>query len=219
MVEVGPGQRVEEIVNSVLNRLGILDEIQKMGLQIVVLSNRGERLRQEDIIDGNLETLHLMPPSSGGEDVLALVAEQEDPNKLISQVLEFLVESAGEDSDVGAVLLFVGVVRGVNQGKRVNELFYEDAGELTEKKLSEIALEALKAEGVRRVAAIHYKGSRRPGDVTMVVGVAGASRKHVFPVLSGLIERIKHELPIWKLEKREDGDYYIFGDKFYRKRA
>ncbi|MEB3779986.1 MAG: molybdenum cofactor biosynthesis protein MoaE [Desulfurococcales archaeon] len=161
---------------------------------------------------GDAKTIHLMPPPAGGNRIIKVgVLGKEhriDFNKLI--------EELGKTSRrVGAVGLFVGVVRGVNQGEEVLSLDYEHAGEIADDVLRRIAEEEAERHDLDGVAIYHYTGTLNPGELTIVVAVAGESRKNIYPALESLVERVKHEAPIWKLEYRGGGKrVYILGDKY-----
>ncbi len=217
VIDLPPGTSVKQALSTFLEKFPKLkSRLEEWGVSLIVLDDNGKRLDPNDEINGSL--LHLILPPSGGNDITAeIVSGDQDPERLIRELLESL-RPEGEESDVGAVLVFVGVVRGLNKGGKVSTLIYQDAGDLTRRKARQLVEEILeKYEGVRGAGFYHYTGERRPGDVTMIVGVSGVSRSDVFPALQELIEKIKHELPIWKKEVREDGTYYIIGDRYIKK--
>ena len=211
--------RRDESIESLITRIigDALRRLENAGVNIVVLDDKGARVSLEEPI-GERRVLHVMPPPSGGTKIMAgLLKPSDDSSEAVNRALRLLSSAAGSDSDVGAIALFVGVVRGINRNKRVKLLFYEAAGELSERKLIELAEWALSRDNIRGVVALHYTGPRRPGDVTMIVGVSGVGRDNVFPVLRELVDRIKHEVPIWKREERDEGVVYILGDREARR--
>ncbi len=181
--------------------------IEKTGISLLVIDNDGHRLSLKDKIRTTI--VHVMPPPSGGTPIKVYLAHDEDSNQIISDVLNFLNQNIEEDT--GATLVFIGTVRKLNKGEIVEYLKYEDAGEITLKIFEEIASDVQRKPGVRRVIGVHYVGTRKPGDVTLVLGVSGISRKDVFPALIEFIERVKSELPIWKTEQTTRGERYILG--------
>ncbi|GAB6148022.1 molybdenum cofactor biosynthesis protein [Stetteria hydrogenophila] len=203
-------------VRSVLERLAGENErlarvLESINWDVVVLIN-GRPASLDDQARGEVT---LFPPSAGGstgplraEGVILRKGESLDLNSLVERL-------ASASGDIGAVALFVGVVRGVNMGERVERLEYEYDEKYSQAKLQEIAEEVAGKHGVR-VFIAHYVGSLKPGDVTLVVAVAGSRRGEVFPALEEAVERVKHEAPIWKREYRESGKYYILGDKAVR---
>jgi len=156
--------------------------------------------------------IHVMPPPAGGARIIkagVLTKEHEiDFNELIKEL--------GKASKrVGAVGLFVGVVRGVNRGEEVILLDYEHSSELANDVLRRIAEEEAKKHDLDGVAVYHYTGALNPGELTIIVAVAGESRRNIYPALESIVERVKHEAPIWKLEHRRGGKkVYILGDRY-----
>ena len=204
-----------ETVGRLLERLigGALEILRERNIDLIILDEEGRKLSPQDRLGGR-RVIHVMPPPSGGGNTVltGLIRPGDDSWEVLSRALKSLSSLGGPSSDVGAVAVFIGIVRGDNRGASVRRLIYEAAEDLAEKKLRELAEWAASSEGVRGVAAYHATGPRLPGDVTMIVAVAGVGRTDVFPVLTELVDRIKHEVPIWKAEEREDGVAYILGD-------
>lgn len=203
----GDSVRVGDIVDLLMEEY---PGARKLGFSPVVLDSNGSRLSSEDRISCGA-TIHVMPPPSGGAArvFVELVGPDEPEGHVIERVLSFLRSNAGDDT--GAVLIFIGLVRRRNLGRNVKALEYESAGDLSLRVFEKIASDILAMEGVRAVAGVHYTGRRMPGSVTMVLGVAGVSRTHVIDALRVFIDRVKHELPVWKREYTEEGSYYILG--------
>lgn len=122
-----------------------------------------------------------------------------------------LLEQIKEDlhEEVGAIGCFVGVVRAVSgEGKKVRHLSYE-AAEDADKKLEEIASEAEKQPNVKRVMIHHIIDQLALGEDTIYVLVAGKKREDVFKALPEIMDRVKKEVPIWKKEVTENGEYWV----------
>ncbi len=128
----------------------------------------------------------------------------------ISSELEEMISLGGEG--YGAIMVYIGVVKGVVEGKKVLELKYECIPNLAEKKIRELAEEALNSDGIGDVRIYHRIGSFKPGEPVLYILVAGVSRKNVYNVMKDLVEKVKHELPVWKMEVREDGVYWVVSD-------
>lgn len=112
----------------------------------------------------------------------------------------------------GALVAFVGFVKGVVSGETVTELHYESYEELVERKLLEIAKETASKYGAHDVIIAHRVGSLKPGETTVYIIVTARSRKIAFEAAAYALERVKHEAPIYKLERRSDGEYWVIGD-------
>ncbi len=115
--------------------------------------------------------------------------------------------------EAGALVIYVGFVKGVVDGKRVERLDYEVYEEYTERRMRRIAEELAERDPrVKAVVIYHRKGSFRPGEDVVYIGVAATTRSAAFQAAREAIDRVKHETGIWKLERREDGAYWVLGE-------
>lgn len=109
---------------------------------------------------------------------------------------EAAVRAAVEGPDAGAVVLFHGIIRNHDGGESVTALDYSchpDAEEF----LARLVTQERERTGVR-LAAVHRVGSLHIGDAALVAAAASAHRREAFEAIERLVERIKHEVPIWK---------------------
>jgi molybdopterin synthase catalytic subunit len=116
-----------------------------------------------------------------------------------------------ERPDAGAATLFVGRVRDHDPQAtgEVVGLDYTAHPSATEK-LVGIVTEALATaapEGGTVVAVAHRIGHLDVGDAAFVVAVSAAHRRLTFEVCELIVERVKHELPVWKQQFEADGSY------------
>jgi len=133
--------------------------------------------------------------------------ENVDPVILATISEEPLDESAvrdvvGSESD-GAVVVFLGVVRNHDGGRRVTALEYS-AHPDAERFLHECCRRVADATGLR-VAASHRVGELAVGDVALIAAVASAHRAEAFTACAELVDEIKAGVPIWKRQRYEDG--------------
>jgi len=106
---------------------------------------------------------------------------------------------------VGAITMFVGVVRGeTKERETVKELELEAYKEKADEVLENICRELQAKEGIVDVQIHHFTGSFQVGEELVYVLVAGSHRSHVFPVLEEAVERYKKEAPIFKKETITD---------------
>lgn len=146
----------------------------------------------------------IMPPVSGGG---GLIANEIDLDKEVKDVI-----SKTAPLGAGGVVVFVGFVKGRVDGAEVGELSYEAYEPYASQKIAEIEQWARSLDGVLDARIYHRVGSLKPGDHTIYVLVAGINREISFAVARQALERVKHEVPIFKLERRSDGDYWVIGD-------
>ncbi|MCQ4119204.1 molybdenum cofactor biosynthesis protein MoaE [Rhodococcus tibetensis] len=128
-------------------------------------------------------------------DILAQISDQ----PLDSAV----VDAAVAGPEHGAVVVFTGVVRNHDGGQPVSALEYQ-AHPDAERFLRTCCEEVASSTGLP-VAAIHRVGSLTVGDLALVAAVAAPHRAEAFAACAELVERIKHEVPIWKRQHFADG--------------
>lgn len=102
---------------------------------------------------------------------------------------------------VGALAIFVGVVRGeTSSGETVKKLQLEAYEEKAGRVLENICEELRERTGVIDVEIHHLLGEFEVGEDLVYVLVAGSHRRDVFPALEEAVERYKKEAPIFKKE-------------------
>jgi len=103
--------------------------------------------------------------------------------------------------DAGAIMLFIGVVRGkAGLGETVKKLELEAYEEKANESIAKICKDLRKKEGIVDVQIHHFIGDFKAGEDLVYVLVAGSHRHDIFPVLEEAVERYKSEVPIFKKE-------------------
>jgi molybdopterin synthase catalytic subunit len=118
---------------------------------------------------------------------------------------------AEETGRFGAVVSFVGSVRGENLGRRVVRLEYEAYSPLAIKAFERIAREAADRWPTARLAIHHRVGHVAIGEASVAIAAASPHRADAFAACRYAIERVKQIAPIWKHEYFEGGDAWIEG--------
>src|SRR3954453_3176239 len=137
----------------------------------------------------------LVPPVSGGAPGVGR-SVRVTGEALALQALAIAVR----DASAGAVVVFEGVTR------EVPELDYEAYAEMAEQRLREIG-EAVAAEhGLSAVALEHRMGTVPLGEPSVIVAASAPHRGEAFAGARALIDRVKAEAPIWKVEVDEGGE-------------
>jgi MoaE-MoaD fusion protein len=157
--------------------------------QCVVAINREyagahEAVRAEDEIA-------LIPPVSGGSDrthPVRSVRVTDEPLDVAA------VSAAVRDARAGAVVVFEGVTR------EVGELDYEAYAEMAERKLRAIGEEEAARHGLCAVALEHRVGTVPLSEPSVLVAASAPHRGEAFAGARALIDRVKAEAPIWKVE-------------------
>jgi molybdopterin synthase catalytic subunit len=101
----------------------------------------------------------------------------------------------------GATVMFIGTVREMSEGARIEGMTLEHYPGMTEKALTEIEAEALKRWPLDASLVIHRHGRLRPGDDIVLVITASAHRQAAFEACSFLMDWLKTKAPFWKLEE------------------
>ena len=109
------------------------------------------------------------------------------------------------DPKAGALVLFSGDVRGNNLGKEVSYLEYEAHSSLAAKMIEGILQEAITKWNLTLALAQHRIGRVNVAESAVVVITASVHRKEAYQANRHIIDRIKHEVPIWKCEVFTDG--------------
>lgn len=156
-----------------------------------------------EIVDPGFE-LHaeaevaLLPPVSGGspEPRAELCDTGLDPNRLVADVA---------DPSCGAVLLFMGTVRDRNQGEAVRSITYDAYRSMALRKMEVIATDLELAHDGLRIRISHRLGEIPVGEASVVIAVASPHRESAYEASRQMLERLKAEVPIWKLEQYESG--------------
>ena len=145
--------------------------------------------------------------------ILVDIVERDiDLDRIVREMIEYSYSRGG-----GALAIFIGYVKGLISGKTVKELEYTTYKPYALKVLKSIA-EKNVVEGVHEIRIFHKIGVLKPGEKTLYILVSGTSRGNVFSALENILEEVKHRAPIYKLEKRENGEYWVIGDRRVKRR-
>jgi molybdopterin converting factor subunit 1 len=135
----------------------------------------------------------LIPPVSGGEGRVRAVRITEHPLDLAA------LATAVRDPRAGAVVCFEGVTRDVPT------LEYEAYAEMAAAKLRAIAEEEAARHRLCAVAVEHRVGTVALSEPSVIVAASAAHRAEAFAGARAVIDRVKAEAPIWKVEVAGDG--------------
>jgi molybdopterin synthase catalytic subunit len=110
---------------------------------------------------------------------------------------------------VGGVASFVGLVRDMGGGERVDALILEHYPGMTEQKLAEIELEACRRWPLDASLIIHRYGRLEPGDRIVLVATASPHREAALAACHFLIDWLKTKAPFWKSEETPEGERWV----------
>lgn len=112
------------------------------------------------------------------------------------------------DPSYGAITTFIGSPRDTYENIAVYRLEYEAYTAMAELTMKTIAEEAIGKYGLGKVSIAHRLGQVGISEYSIVIACSGVHRAGALQALSYIIEKIKFEVPIWKKEIREDGEYW-----------
>ena len=113
------------------------------------------------------------------------------------------------DQGVGAVVSFVGTVRGAGDGQVIDAMELEHYPGMTDKAIEAMIDEAHRRFDLRAARVIHRVGVLRPGDQIVLVLVASAHRAEAFRGCEFLIDYLKTQAPFWKKESTSEGARWV----------
>lgn len=105
----------------------------------------------------------------------------------------------------GAVVLFSGETRDNSHGKDVDYLHYEAQESMATKMIAGILLQASAKWNLNIAVAVHRTGKVAVSETAVVIITASAHRSEAYAANRFIIDKIKHEVPIWKCEYFKDG--------------
>lgn len=108
-------------------------------------------------------------------------------------------------SACGAIAIFIGTVREVNDGRVVSAIEYSAYQSMAEAELARILDEAVARFDVPALVVEHRVGLLALGDVSVAIAAAHAHRAPALDCTRFVIEEIKRRVPIWKLEHYANG--------------
>src|SRR5437870_5359099 len=100
----------------------------------------------------------------------------------------------------GGIVTFIGTVRDLSEGKRVELLEYEAYEPMAIDKLAQVVEEARTRWPVQSMAIQHRIGRLEIGDDAVIIAVACPHRAEAFEACRYAIDRLKGIVPIWKKE-------------------
>lgn len=98
----------------------------------------------------------------------------------------------------GAVVVFEGVVRELEDGRAISGLDYSAYRPMADRQLERLAGEVLSRFGLIAIRAEHSIGRVGVGEVSFRLTIRARHRKEALSAMDEFIDRLKQDVPIWK---------------------
>jgi molybdopterin synthase catalytic subunit len=113
------------------------------------------------------------------------------------------------DSSIGAVASFIGLVRDRNDGLGVSAMELEHYPGMTERAIEAMIDEAHRRFDIRGARVIHRVGPLLPMDQIVLVAVSSSHRGTAFQACEFIMDYLKTQAPFWKKEQTPEGARWV----------
>jgi molybdopterin synthase catalytic subunit len=105
--------------------------------------------------------------------------------------------------EAGAVVRFEGRVRAVENGRAIRALIYEAYRPMAEQQMERILRDLAERHPCLHVRVRHRVGEVRVGEIAVAVEALAAHRAEAFALTASFMDRLKQDVPIWKMKAVE----------------
>ena len=103
-----------------------------------------------------------------------------------------------EDAEAGAIVVFWGAVRALEEGREIDGIEYEAHRAMAEHQMRTVAEAAAEKFELREVVLRHRIGFVPAGEPSVVVRVTSGHRGAAFDASQWIMDELKRVVPIWK---------------------
>lgn len=111
--------------------------------------------------------------------------------------------------DVGAMVTFTGLCRGVTSDKTIGAMTLETYEAMAVAELARIEAEARARWPLQDVLIVHRYGRMEPGDNIVLVVTLSEHRQAAFAAAEFLMDFLKTQAPFWKFEETGSGGGWV----------
>jgi molybdopterin synthase catalytic subunit len=101
--------------------------------------------------------------------------------------------------EVGACLEFSGIVRELENGKKIHGLLYEAYEPMAKTILEKIFHELAVKHPCEEILFIHRLDFVPVGEASLFIRILSRHRQTALALMAGLIDRLKTDVPVWKV--------------------
>ena len=146
----------------------------------------------DSVIDVNRIVAHVTDPACGAEVLFVGTTRQWTAKKTI--------EPQGPDTPGPDTPGPTASVSAALESAETSHLVYECYREMALAQMRQLATLAATRWPIRRLALVHRLGRVDPMEASVAVAVSCPHRSEAFEAAKWLIDRLKHDVPIWKQE-------------------
>ena len=132
------------------------------------------------------------------KDIIEVTEKPINPDEVISKV---------KGEECGAIVVYVGKVRGKSEGKKVMYLEHIVPGGNPAQMLGDIVREIRDRWDVGDIAFSYRRGKIAPDEVAIVIVIASAHRQEAFAACQYAVDRLKQK--VVTKEGRKDGEVHV----------
>jgi|ECHnycMinimDraft_1075156.scaffolds.fasta_scaffold00088_8 molybdopterin synthase catalytic subunit len=216
-IELKDKMTIKDLINELGKKYGeqairAIEFGEYMGRKFSILKAVNGEVTSEERELNEGDVVAFIPPPSGGEEKIEVKLikgnEELDFNDIIISSIR------GSELSSGSLGLYMGFVKGLVNGSNVTLLKYQAYEEYTIRAMMRIAKEVKEKFGLDSVKIYHRIAELKPKDIAIVIITIANKRENALEACKELINRVKSETGIWKLEVRNDGEYWVVdGDK------
>ena len=112
-------------------------------------------------------------------------------------------------SDIGAVVSFSGICRGIEGSEAIAALTLEHYPGMAEAEIARHAETAMSRWPLTGITVIHRVGRIEPGENIVLVLTASQHRQAAVQAAEFLMDYLKANAPFWKREEKPDGTSWV----------
>ena len=108
--------------------------------------------------------------------------------------------------EVGAAVVFEGIVRATGGGRRIEALEYEVYQPMAQRMIESICAALLAHHGLLAISVEHSRGRVAVGERSFRLVIWSKHRKEALAAADEFIDRLKRDVPIWKRETKPQAE-------------
>mgnify|MGYP000542448782 FL=1 len=116
-------------------------------------------------------------------------------------------------SNIGAVSIFVGYVKNINNQQKVTSINLEVYRDMAHKSLEEICLKSQRKWDVIDTLIVHRYGELKVNEKIVLVATFSLHRKESFEACNFIMDYLKKDAPFWKNEFYYKDDEWLENSK------